>query len=113
MKISANFFIAFLLLAGFNQSYSQTNEPIDTAAIYNMSLEELLQLRQTTRNSELEALINSVIGVASKKPLSLRKSPSIISLVTSEEIARSGARDLIDVLRLLPGFDFGVDVQGV
>jgi outer membrane receptor for ferrienterochelin and colicin len=104
-----------LLLFGHYNSFSQeeSNEPIDTAAIYNMSLEDLLKLKQTAHNSALEALINSIIGVSSKKPLSLRKSPSIISLVTSEEISRSGARDLIDVLRLVPGFDFGVDVEGV
>jgi outer membrane receptor for ferrienterochelin and colicin len=103
----------FLLPLGYHSHAQENNEPIDTAAIYNMSLEELLKLKQTAHNSALEALINSIIGVSSKKPLSLRKSPSIISLITSEEISRSGARDLIDVLRLVPGFDFGVDVQGV
>jgi outer membrane receptor for ferrienterochelin and colicin len=103
----------FLLPLGYYSFGQENNEPIDTAAIYNMSLEELLKLKQTAHNSALEALINSIIGVSSKKPLSLRKSPSIISLITSEEISRSGARDLIDVLRLVPGFDFGVDVQGI
>jgi outer membrane cobalamin receptor len=107
------FLVLMLLLGQYNSIAQETNEPIDTAAIYNMSLEELLKLKQTAHNSALEALINSIIGVSSKKPLSLRKSPSIISLVTAEEISRSGARDLIDVLRLLPGFDFGVDVEGV
>lgn len=43
----------------------------------------------------------------------MRESPSIISLITKEEISKSGARDLIDVLRLVPGIDFGMDIEGV
>jgi outer membrane receptor for ferrienterochelin and colicin len=114
MNLRYHFFLFFLLFfVQYNSFAQESNEPIDTAAIYNMSLEELLKLKQTAHSSALEALINSIIGVSSKKPLSLRKSPSVISLVTAEEISRSGARDLIDVLRLVPGFDFGVDVQGV
>ncbi len=61
----------------------------------------------------LEDLLKVSVSVATKTALSLRETPSIVSLVTEEEIANSGARDLIDVLRLIPGFDFGVDVQGV
>jgi len=47
-----------------------------------------------------------------KKNVTIREAPGIISLITSEEIRNSGARDLIDVLRLVPGFDFNVDVEG-
>ncbi len=79
----------------------------------SMSLEELLKLKAsgTILSSELEKLLNSLIGVASQKAQSTRKSPSIVSLITEEEIAASGARDLTDVLRLVPGFQFAVDVQ--
>ena len=63
--------------------------------------------------SELEAFVNSLIAVASKKPINLRESPSVTTLITKEEISKSGARDLIDVLRLVPGIDFGVDIEGV
>jgi len=61
----------------------------------------------------LEDLINLELSIASKKGTSARESPGIVTLVTGEEIRNSGARDLIDVLRLVPGFDFAVDVQGV
>jgi outer membrane cobalamin receptor len=112
---SVKILVCLLLLIISTRSFAQPAQPetLDSSAIYNMSLEELLKLKSTSISSELEGLINSLIGVASKKPLPLRKSPSIISLITQEEIYRSGARDLIDVLRLVPGFDFGVDVQGV
>jgi outer membrane cobalamin receptor len=106
-------FMLFLLttssLAQVDSSKKQDSEP----DYYAMSLEELMSIKTSDLSSELEQLINSLIGVASKKPLSARNSPSIVSLVTDEEIRNSGARDLIDVLRLVPGFDFGVDVEGV
>jgi outer membrane receptor for ferrienterochelin and colicin len=85
----------------------------DSVDYYDMSLEQLLKLKAHGVPSELEKLINSLISVASKKPLNVRESPSILSLITADEIKASGARDLIDVLRLVPGFDFGVDVEGV
>ena len=95
---------------------SQTDTLInknDSLDYYDMSLEQLLKLKAHGVPSELEAFINSLITVASKKPLSVRESPSIISLITEDEIKSSGARDLIDVLRLVPGIDFGVDIEGV
>jgi len=66
------------------------------------------------RDLSLEDLMNIEISVASKtKDKSLRETPGIVSIITDEEIAQSGARDLIDVLRLVPGFDFGVDMLNV
>lgn len=62
---------------------------------------------------DMEELLNLKIAVASKSDLTLRESPGIISVITNDEIMRSGARDLIDVLRFIPGFEFGVDVEGV
>ncbi|WP_176214666.1 TonB-dependent receptor plug domain-containing protein [Reichenbachiella faecimaris] len=61
----------------------------------------------------LEELMNMEVTVASTQALTSRESPGIISLITSSDIQKSGARDLIDVLRTIPGFEFGVDVQGV
>lgn len=104
--------IAFVFL--FSVAQAQTDSTrTDTLNYYDMSLEQLLNIKAHGVPSELEKLINSLISVASKKPLNVRESPSIISLITSEEIKNSGARDLIDVLRLVPGMDFGVDVEGV
>jgi outer membrane cobalamin receptor len=76
----------------------------------NSNLETIEKLRDFS----LEDLMNIEVSVASKtKEKSLRETPGIVSIITAEEIAQSGARDLIDVLRLVPGFDFGVDVLNV
>lgn len=82
-----------LLLLFVPQVPGQEQKPIE-----EMSLEELMTIKLT---------------VATKKGATLRESPGIVTLVTAEEIIGSGARDLIDVLRIVPGLDLGVDVQGV
>ena len=85
-------FLQMVIFSGYAQSVS------DTTDFFAMSLEELMEIP---------------ITVASTEALSPRQSPGIVNLITADEIARSGARDLIDVLRVIPGFEFGVDVESV
>lgn len=61
----------------------------------------------------LEDLLNIKTSVASKTERSTRESPGIVTVLTKDEIKKMGARDLIDALRMVPGFNFGHDVQGV
>ena len=67
----------------------------------------------SAEEQELLALLNTPVTVASRKAMTIRESPGVVTLVTREEIRASGARDLMDVLALVPGFDFGVDNEGV
>ncbi len=60
-----------------------------------------------------EMLLYTQTSVAAKKPQTTRDAPGIVTIVTRDEIQASGARDLIDVLQLVPGFFFALDVQGV
>ncbi|HSI05973.1 MAG TPA: TonB-dependent receptor plug domain-containing protein, partial [Myxococcota bacterium] len=62
---------------------------------------------------DLEGLLTFETDVASSTQLTLRESPAIITVISRDEIVRVGARDLMDVLALVPGVGFGVDVQGV
>lgn len=97
MKNSFKYIYSLLILFTITApTFAQ--EESDTTDYFSMSLEELM---------------NMTVTVASTEALSPRESPGIVNLITADEIARSGARDLIDVLRLIPGFEFGVDVQGV
>jgi outer membrane cobalamin receptor len=75
-------------------------------------LDSLLNLNAFTKESDLQKLLNKNVGVSAQK-LSSRETPGILSIVTAEEIQNSGARDLIDVLRLVPGFDVMQDLQFV
>jgi outer membrane cobalamin receptor len=110
-------FIPILLIVFlFAKSLFSQNAPAkkdSTFDYYDMSLEQLLSMKAHGIPSELEELINQLILAASKRPLTARESPGIVTLITDEEIRNSGARDLIDILRLVPGMDFGVDVEGV
>lgn len=76
-------------------------------------LDSLLNLSAYTEESELQKNLNKALTVSSSKALTVRETPGIISLITAEEIQNSGARDLIDVLRLVPGFDVAQDLQFV
>ncbi|MEK7432703.1 MAG: TonB-dependent receptor plug domain-containing protein [Cyanobacteriota bacterium] len=61
----------------------------------------------------LDIPINLRSTVASKNVLSLKKAPGIITILTDEDILKSGVRDLQELLNLVPGFIFNTDVQGV
>jgi outer membrane receptor for ferrienterochelin and colicin len=73
---------------------------------------------QDSRMSDLsemsmDELLNLKISVASIGTETVREQSAIVSVITAKEIAASGARDLVDVLWLVPGYHFGVDVSGV
>jgi outer membrane cobalamin receptor len=76
-----------------------------------MPLEDLMVLADKLGVS-VDDLLNMKISVSSKKALNTRESPGIISIVTEEEIRNSGARSLMDILRLVPGMEFGYDMDG-
>jgi outer membrane receptor protein involved in Fe transport len=62
----------------------------------------------------LEDLLSIEVSVTTKKATGIRETPGIVSLITEEDIRNSGSRDLTEMLQLLvPGFAFGVDVEGV
>ncbi len=65
-------------------------------------------------NMTLFELMDEDVTVASgKKALPIRESPGIISIITREEILNSGASDLMTILQMVPGIEFGADVIGV
>lgn len=94
------FILTLFVVTGSFFAFSQEAIPEnpDSTSFFNLSLEELL---------------NVEISVASKKALTLRESPGIVTLITDDEIRNSGANDLIEVLSMVPGLHFGVDVEGV
>lgn len=79
------------------QAMTGTNRLADVEDVSELSLDDLL---------------NAEVSVASTTKRSIRRSSAIVTLVSREQILNSGARDLVDVLRMVPGFDFHLDVQG-
>ncbi|MCC6138143.1 MAG: TonB-dependent receptor plug domain-containing protein [Bdellovibrionaceae bacterium] len=63
-------------------------------------------------NLSLDDLLNMKTSVASKTEKTTRQAAGIVTIITKDEIKKMGARDLIDVLMMVPGINFNSDVQG-
>ncbi|MEF3074214.1 TonB-dependent receptor plug domain-containing protein [Methylobacter sp. Wu1] len=50
---------------------------------------------------------------ANQKATCTRQAAGIVTVISGQEIRNMGARDLVDVLQLVPGFSFGVDTSNV
>jgi outer membrane receptor for ferrienterochelin and colicin len=61
-------------------------------------------------DASIEQLLDIEVSVASYRAKPIREQPGVVTVITEEEIKRTGARDLIDVLNLVPGFYFAGDV---
>jgi len=66
-------------------------------------------------NSELtlEQLLNIEVTLTANQPTAVKALPSVVSLITREEIEASGARDMVDILKMVPGFWFHADINGI
>lgn len=62
---------------------------------------------------KLLKLLDTPVEVASRIPMGARETPGIITVLERDDILASGARDLMDVLRFVPGFEFASDTNGV
>ncbi len=87
----------FIIVLSIVSSKAQT-DTIPEKDIFDYTLEELMKL---------EVNITSVA-----KSSNILDAPGIVTVVNEDEIRNSGARDLIDILRLVPGFSFASDVEG-
>jgi outer membrane receptor protein involved in Fe transport len=61
---------------------------------------------------ELDDLLNVTISIAAGRTQTLEEAPSIVSVVTDEEIRRLGARTLEEVLEMVPGVEVLTDNLG-
>ncbi|MHC5059656.1 MAG: TonB-dependent receptor plug domain-containing protein [Planctomycetota bacterium] len=91
-------FAMLMLMPGLNgRTFAQQDEQKEHQDLFEMSMEDLMEIE---------------IGVASKRETTERQAPGIVTVITRDQIQKSGARDLIDILRLVPGFDVGFDTAG-
>ncbi len=98
------FILVFCLLLCALPTWGQ----IDTTSenLYKPNLDELSQIARVDK-------AEASVSVAGFSTTTLREAAGIVSLITAEDIQRMGARDLIDVLRFIPGFDLSTDVLPV
>jgi outer membrane cobalamin receptor len=82
------------------------------ADLANLPLEALMAIADKLEIS-VEDLLNMKMTVSSQAATTLREQPGIVSVVTGEDIRASGARDLVDVLRTVPGIFVAGDIGGI
>lgn len=57
----------------------------------------------------LDDLLDTKVQIATRRVQTQEEAPSIVSVITRADIERYGWRELADILRALPGFDFAND----
>lgn len=65
------------------------------------------------KDLSLDDLLEQPVAVTTRKARTVRQAPGIVLVLTREELLATGARDLLEVLQLVPGFSFHADVEGV
>ena len=93
-----NIKILIVLLTVTCSAYAETTSNSETERLLNMPFEELLELE---------------IEVAAKTSQKQSEAPSIVTVVSREQLSLFGVRDLADILRIVPGFEFGLDVGSI
>jgi outer membrane receptor for ferrienterochelin and colicin len=91
---------------------------IATAPVARGRAEEEVRPVESFSNSEmagmsLDQLLALRLDVASNVGRPLREQPGIVSVITADDIRAMGARSLLDVLRLVPGFDIEQDATSI
>ncbi|MDM8558677.1 TonB-dependent receptor [Candidatus Parabeggiatoa sp. HSG14] len=83
--------VSFLILITLSPPAS-TSEEYDVFS--EISLGELMDIEKY------------MVSIATKTEMTTQEAPSIVSVITGNEIKNRGARNLIDVLKTVPGFNF-------
>ncbi len=90
--------VSLFLIFNITSVISQETQPNEYNKLAKMTLEELM---------------NIPVTITSEQNKTVRESSAIVTVITKEEIKNSGAIDLADILRMIPGIYFGLDVCGV
>ena len=91
------FLLCHLLFFLVSVTNAASAEKALTHELSRMSLEELMSIK---------------VNVVSNTLKSIREQPGTVTLITEEQIANSGARYLMDILKQVPGFWVGTDTIG-
>lgn len=91
MNISRGVLVLAVLAAGQGRAVAQDAPPAsdESSELELFELNDVLK-KQTT--------------VASTRALTVRETPGIVTVISRDEILASGARDLLELLMLVPGF---------
>jgi outer membrane cobalamin receptor len=95
--------LALLLYFTAHSLYGQTDS---VKTVFSSDVQEIMKI-SVQKSKEEE------VSIAGRFSQTQEQAPAIVSVITKEDIKNWGARDVGDILRLLPGFEFGIDVQSL
>jgi len=97
------FFVYVFVIAVLN-GFSQSTDDSTNFQYIAPSFEELFKI-------EKQKNIDTKVSISSLVDIDKNEAPGIVTIITSQEIELLGARDLIDILNTVPGFNLASDVQ--
>jgi outer membrane cobalamin receptor len=80
-------------------------------ACYSLQAQDTVSSTGSILDLSLEEILNISVKSGNIKQLSIRETPGILSVYTAEDLARMGVTDLMEVLQLVPGIEFGSDIM--
>jgi outer membrane cobalamin receptor len=97
-----------LTIAFCNFSYGQNLIEVQDSSknVFSSSVQELF-------NEDVFVQDEDLVSVTGFSTTTVRETQGAVTLITEEDIKLSGARDLIDILRLVPSLDIGRDLDNV
>ena len=107
--------LSFIASLGLNSAVLGADDPFS-------SPNRLVANNSPTDNNDLLMFFEEQdLVTATKRPTTLRKAPAIATIINADEIRNMGARNLLDVLKMIPGLgistnEFGgnmIEVRGV
>jgi outer membrane cobalamin receptor len=107
---------AFIAFAIISPLHAQTNDSIsiiDTSNLLGLDLKGLTELTNTGEYTEIEKLIAGKAFTGNIKSVSSKKLPYPITVISEDEIRRSGAKDLSDIIRAQSDFEIIYDHKGM
>lgn len=96
-------YVLTLLVAASGSVRAQEQAGLRTDALTESEAESF----RTFNDMSIDDLMSATVLAPAMVAQTAREAPGIITVITREELRLSGARDFIDVLRLIPGFDLG------
>jgi outer membrane receptor for ferrienterochelin and colicins len=96
MSAKSSFLVVLLFFVALQSAFSQ-----DSLGIYKI---------EDVQDMDLWQLVK--VRIATKSEQALEQAPSIVSVISAREIRDMGARELVDVLQMVPGFEITRNTGG-
>lgn len=101
-----------LLSSGIDIASEASDKPSPDAIKFAQASKDSTDKDVTTKEELLLFYEEKDLVVATKRAIPLRKAPAIVSVITSEEIKNMGARNLMDVLKMVTGIGVSINEYG-